>query len=332
VLAYSTVSQLGYMFLAMGVGAFTSGIFHVMTHAFFKALLFLGAGSVIHSMHEEQDIQNYGGLKKYMPQTYFTFLIAALAISGIPPLSGFFSKDDILWNTFANGHIILWIIGAGTALLTAFYMFRLYFLTFEGKERFNLNKHPHESPKLMTIPLMILAVLSAVGGLIGIPALFAGENGNLFESWLAPVFQKANTRLMVYGAHSGMEEITLMSITVIGAACAIYFARYVYIKNPQFALDTSRKFKGIYNLLLNKYFVDEIYDAAIVNPVKRGSERLLWKFTDVRIIDGAVNGTASLINYLSGKIRKIQTGVTQLYAMVMMIGLVIALFWIIMSL
>ena len=332
ILAYSTVSQLGYMFLAMGVGAFTSGIFHVMTHAFFKALLFLGAGSVIHSMHEVQDIQHYGGLKKYMPLTYFTFLIAVLAISGIPPLSGFFSKDDILWNSFANGHFILWFIGTATALLTAFYMFRLYFLTFEGKERFGSQKHPHESPGLMTIPLIVLAVLSAIGGFLGIPALFSGENGNQFERWLEPVFKTANTRLMIYSSHSVMEEIVLMFITVIGAVLAIWFARYVYLKNPRFALNVSTKFKGIYNLLLNKYWVDEFYDVAVVNPIARGSDRFLWKFTDVAVIDGIVNGTASLINLISGKIRKIQTGVAQLYAVVMMIGIVIALFWIIMSL
>ena len=332
VLAYSTVSQLGYMFLAMGVGAFTSGIFHVMTHAFFKALLFLGAGSVIHSMHEEQDIQHYGGLKKYMPQTYFTFLVAALAISGIPPLSGFFSKDEILWNAFANGHVILWFIGTVTALLTAFYMFRLYFLTFEGKERFASNKHPHESPKLMTIPLIILALLSAVGGFIGIPALFSGENGNQFERWLEPVFKAANTKMMVYNNHSNLEEILLMCVTVIGAALAIWFARYIYLKNPRFALNASTKFKGIYNLLLNKYWVDELYDAGVVAPIVRGSDRFLWRFTDVAVIDGIVNGTASLINLLSDKIRKIQTGVAQFYAVIMMLGIVIALFWIIMSL
>jgi NADH-quinone oxidoreductase subunit L len=332
ILAYSTISQLGYMFLAMGVGAFTSGIFHVMTHAFFKALLFLGAGSVIHSMQEEQNIQHFGGLKKYMPQTYFTFLIAALAISGIPPLSGFFSKDDILLNTYANGQYILWFIGFATAILTAFYIFRLYFLTFEGKERFGSQKHPHESPKLMTIPLIVLAILSAIGGFIGIPAIFAGENGNLFERWLEPVFKSANTKMMTYGVHSNLEEIALMSITVIGAAMSIYFARYVYLKNPRFALNVSTKFKGLYNLLLNKYFVDELYDAAIVNPIAKGSDRFLWRFTDVAVIDGFVNGTASLIIFISGKIRKIQTGVTQFYAVIMMLGIVIALFWIIMSL
>ena len=184
----------------------------------------------------------------------------------------------------------------------------------------------------MTIPLIVLAVLSAIGGFIGIPALFSGDNGNQFERWLEPVFKTANTRLMIYSSHSVMEEIVLMFITVIGAVLAIWFARYVYLKNPRFALNVSTKFKGIYNLLLNKYWVDEFYDVAVVNPIARGSDRFLWKFTDVALIDGIVNGTASLINLISGKIRKIQTGVAQLYAVVMMIGIVIALFWIIMSL
>jgi NADH-quinone oxidoreductase subunit L len=332
VLAYSTVSQLGYMFLALGVGAFTAGIFHVMTHAFFKALLFLGAGSVIHSMHDEQDIQHYGGLKKYMPRTAMTFLIAALAISGIPPLSGFFSKDDILWYAFANGSFLLWLIGAVTALLTAFYMFRLYFLTFEGKERFGHDKHPHESPALMTIPLIVLAVLSAIGGFIGIPALFSGEGGNRFENWLEPIFKSANFKVASYGIYSSFDEIMLMLITVVGAALAIYLARYIYLKNPQIAVNTTRKFKGLYNLLLNKYFVDEFYDAAVVTPILKSSDNFLWRIADVKIIDGVVNGTASLIELISGKIRKIQTGVTQMYAVVMMLGIVIALFWIILSL
>ncbi|MFZ1518164.1 MAG: NADH-quinone oxidoreductase subunit L [Ignavibacteriaceae bacterium] len=186
VLAYSTVSQLGYMFLAMGMGAFSAGIFHVMTHAFFKALLFLGAGSVIHAMHHEQDIQKYGGLKKYMPRTYLTFLIAALAISGIPPLSGFFSKDEILWQAYANGGLFFWILGAGTAMMTAFYMFRLYLLTFEGTPRFGHDKHPHESPAVMTLPLIVLAVLAVIGGFVGIPEIFSGEHGNQFHNFLAP--------------------------------------------------------------------------------------------------------------------------------------------------
>ncbi len=332
VLAYSTISQLGYMFLAMGVGAFSAGIFHVMTHAFFKALLFLGAGSVIHAMHEHQDIQGFGGLRKHMPRTAITFLIASLAISGVPPLSGFFSKDEILWLSFANGSFILWLIGAITALMTAFYMFRLYFLTFEGKERFGHNLHPHESPSVMTIPLMILAFLAAVGGFIGIPALFSGEGGNMFEGWLAPVFENAERKLALYGTHSPGSEITLMVISVVLAVGGIWIARSIYLRKPSIAESAAGRFKGLYNLLWNKYFVDEIYDAAVVNPIKKGSETVLWKFTDAKIIDGAVNGTASLISFISARIRKIQTGVAQIYAIVMMLGIVIALFWIILSL
>jgi NADH-quinone oxidoreductase subunit L len=211
-------------------------------------------------------------------------------------------------------------------------MFRLYFLTFEGNERFDHNKHPHESPKLMTIPLLILALLSAIGGFIGIPVIFSGANGNLFEKWLEPVFNNANSRLMIYGSHSNLEEIALMSVTVIGVVFAIYFARYIYLKNPKIAFNISRKFKRFNNLLVNKYFVDEFYDAAVVNPIEKMSDRFLWRFTDITVIDGMVNGTASIINYISGKIRKIQTGVTQFYAVIMMLGIVIALFWIIMSL
>ena len=332
VLAYSTVSQLGYMFLALGVGAFSAGIFHVMTHAFFKALLFLGAGSIIHAMHDEQNIQHYGGLKKYMPVTYITFLIAALAISGIPPFSGFFSKDEILWFSFTNGNITYWFIGAFTAVLTAFYMFRLIYLTFEGKERFGHDKHPHESPKVMTVPLVTLAVLSLIGGFIGIPALFSGEHGNRFENWLEPIFANAQTKLAMFGTHSQSQEILFMTITFMGAVAAILLARYMYLKNTEAPSRVSKKFSGLYNILFNKYFVDEAYDAAIVTPIVKGSESILWKIADNKLIDGAVNGTASLIGFISKGIRKIQTGVAQFYALMMMLGIVIALFWIILSL
>lgn len=332
VLAYSTVSQLGYMFLAMGVGAFTAGIFHVMTHAFFKALLFLGAGSVIHAMHEEQDIQKYGGLKKYMPQTYIVFLIAAVAISGIPPLSGFFSKDEILWFSYANGGIIFWILGAGTAMITAFYMFRLYILTFEGKERFGHEKHPHESPKIMTVPLMVLAFLSVVGGFIGIPEIFSGEHGNQFHNWLAPIFKNAERKLEFFGTHSHTEELVLMILSVLGAAFSIWLARYIYLKKPSIAANTVSRFRGLYNLLWNKYFVDEVYDAAVVNPLVKGSRSVLWKFSDNIIIDGLINGTAKTIDFIASNIRKIQTGVAQLYAIVIVTGIAAALFWIIFTL
>jgi NADH-quinone oxidoreductase subunit L len=320
------------MFLALGAGAFSAGIFHVMTHAFFKALLFLGAGSVIHGMHEQQDIRHYGGLKKYMPITYGTFLVAAVAISGIPPLSGFFSKDEILWYSFTNLGIVFWLIGLLTALMTAFYMFRLYFMTFEGKEKFDHHKvHPHESPKVMTIPLIVLAVLSAIGGFIGIPEIFSGEHGNLFHTWLAPVFKTAEIKLMHGGSHSHLEELILMLVSVIAAVSAILYARKVYLNKPEIATKTASKFKGVYNLLLNKYFLDEAYDATVVNPLVKGSESILWKIADNKIIDGLINGIAKLVDVISGNIKKIQTGIAQAYALVMVLGILIALLWIILS-
>lgn len=333
VLAYSTVSQLGYMFLAAGVGAFSASIFHVMTHAFFKALLFLGAGSVIHGMHHEQNIQKYGGLKKYMPKTYMTFFIATLAITGIPGLSGFFSKDEILWSAYANGGFVFWLIGAITAMLTAFYMFRLVSLTFYGTERFDHHHvHPHESPSLMTVPLMILALLSVVGGYIGIPKVFSGEHGNLFESWLEPIYAPAQAKLATFGSHTHLEEILLMALSVAAALSAIYFALHVYTKKPAIAENVSSRFKGIYNLLLNKYFVDEIYEAGVVQPIQKGSDLFLWKIFDIKIIDGLVNGLAVLVQSGSGIIRKIQNGVTQSYALIMMAGIAVVLLWLILSL
>lgn len=333
VLAYSTVSQLGYMFLAAGMGAFSASIFHVMTHAFFKALLFLGAGSVIHGMHEEQNIQKYGGLKKYMPRTYLTFFIATLAIAGVPGLSGFFSKDEILWNAYSNGGFIFWLIGMITAMMTAFYMFRLLSLTFYGNERFDHHHvHPHESPAVMTVPLMVLAFLSVIGGYIGLPKVFVGEHGNLFESWLEPIYEPAMNKLAHFGSHSHFEEILLMAVSVALALSAIYFALHVYTKKPQIAENVSAKFKGLYNLLLNKYFIDEAYETAVVQPIQKGSEKLLWKVADVTLIDGAVNGLAKLIDKLSGTVRKIQTGVAQSYAVVMMAGIALVLLWLILSL
>lgn len=332
VLAYSTVSQLGYMFLAMGVGAFGAGIFHVMTHAFFKALLFLGAGSVIHAMHENQNIQDYGNLKKYMPTTYLTFLIAAFAISGFPGLSGFFSKDEILWYSYANGNIVYWIIGAVTAVMTAFYMFRLVSLTFFGKERFGSDYHPHESPKVMTIPLVVLAVLSVIGGYIGIPEVFSGEHGNLFHNWLAPIFKPAEMKLAAHGHHSHFEEILLMAISVAAALGGIYAAYKIYTRRREIAEKVSKKFAGLNKLLWNKYYIDETYDAAVINPIVKGSEKVLWKFADNAIIDGIVNGAAKLVDSSSSIIRKLQTGVAQFYAIIMMLGIAVILFWVILSL
>jgi NADH-quinone oxidoreductase subunit L len=332
VLAYSTVSQLGYMFLAAGVGAFGAAIFHVMTHAFFKALLFLGAGSVIHAMHEQQDIRNYGNLKKYMPVTYFTFIIAAFAIAGVPGLSGFFSKDEILWYSYSKGNLTFWIIGALTAVLTAFYMFRLVSLTFFGKERFSKEVHPHESPKVMTIPLIVLAFLSVIGGYVGIPEIFSGEGGNALKNWFKPIFAPAEAKLRTFGSHSHFEELLLMGISVAAALSAIYFAYIIYTRKKEIANKTASSVKGLYNTLLNKYYVDEIYESSVIKPILIISEKVLWKVTDNKLIDGIVNGSAKLIDYISIIIKKMQTGVAQFYALIMMIGISVALFWLILTL
>jgi NADH-quinone oxidoreductase subunit L len=323
VLAYSTISQLGYMFLGLGVGAFASGIFHVMTHAFFKALLFLGAGAVIHTMHDEQNIQNMGGLKSKMPTTYKTFLVAALAIAGIPPLSGFFSKDEILWKAFSQGSYIYWILGWITAGLTAFYMFRLVSLTFEGKERWSHDKHPHEAPKMMTVPLIILAVLSVIGGFVGIPHSLGGRNA--VEQFLEPVFERAN--LILAGAHSASlsAEYMLMILSVLVAIGGIYLARKLYLQKQELVSKMADSFGGIYKLLCNKYYVDEVYEFTIVKPIKTGSDKLLWRVFDINIIDGIVNGSAKLMAFASSWMRRIQVGLVQSYALAFVIGIIVIL-------
>ncbi|MBI3766653.1 MAG: NADH-quinone oxidoreductase subunit L, partial [Ignavibacteriales bacterium] len=323
VLAYSTISQLGYMFLGLGVGGFASGIFHVMTHAFFKALLFLGAGAVIHAMHEEQDIQNMGGLKSKMPTTYKTFLVAALAIAGIPPLSGFFSKDEILFRAFTQGSVVFWLIGWVTAGLTAFYMFRLVSLTFEGEERWGHDKHPHEAPRVMTVPLIVLAVLSIVGGLVGIPVSLGG--GNAIEHWLEPVFERAQTHLSTATEISSSLEYILMAASVIAGIAGIYLARLLYLKRTEVATKLSTSFKGIYRLLWNKYYVDEVYDVTVVTPTVKISDKLLWKGVDVNVIDGMVNVTAKLTAGASGWLRRIQGGVAQGYALAFVVGVIVIL-------
>jgi NADH-quinone oxidoreductase subunit L len=323
VLAYSTISQLGYMFLGLGVGSFASGIFHVMTHAFFKALLFLGAGAVIHAMHDEQDIQHMGGLKEKMPSTYWTFFIAALAISGIPPLSGFFSKDEILFRAFTNGSAVFWILGWITAGLTAFYMFRLVALTFEGKPRWGHDKHPHEAPKVMTVPLVILAVLSVIGGFVGIPQSLGG--GNAMEQWLEPVFERAHFQLLTGNEASLPTEYILMVLSIAIAVAGIYFARTVYLKKPEIAERLAANFRPLYKLLWNKYYVDEAYDFSVVAPVVKGSEKLLWKGFDVNVIDGIVNGAARLMAFVSSWLRRIQVGVAQGYALAFVVGIIVIL-------
>jgi NADH-quinone oxidoreductase subunit L len=328
VLAYSTVSQLGYMFLALGVGAFAAGLFHVMTHAFFKALLFLGSGSVIHAMHEEQDIQKMGGLKKYMPVTYWTFFIAMFAIAGIFPLSGFFSKDEILWKAFSSGHYVLWGMGLIGAALTAFYMTRLTTLTFDGTERFDHHHvHPHESPKLMTVPLIILCVLSVIGGFVGVPHSLGGNNA--IEHFLDPVFEAANQKMLLVPHDIEPIEYVLMALSVAVALGGIWLARTWYLKKKEVPESLAAKNSGAYNLLLNKYKVDELYETVVVMPIQKTSELFLWKIFDVKIVDGIVNGIPKLVGLFSGIARKVQTGVAQSYVFVFLIGVVAIVGWLI---
>lgn len=334
VLAYSTVSQLGFMFAALGVGAFTAGVFHVMTHAFFKGLLFLGAGAVIHGMHEQQNIKFMGGLKKYMPTTYVTFLAATLAISGIPVFSGFFSKDEILWFTFTNAGIIPWAILALAAFFTAFYMFRLVYLTFYGKERFDTKHiHPHEAPKTMTIPLMVLAFLSIVGGFLGIPHGFG--HFHLLEGWFEPIFNNANRILAdtARHAHPGAEvEFLFMGISVAVALSAIYLAKKFY-SDPNWTTPRklAKKYKFVYRLLLDKYRLDNLYFYTIVDPIFLSSQNFFWKTFDVKLIDGLVNGSATFTAATGELVRKIQSGIVQNYAFLMICGIVAILGWLLLS-
>jgi NADH-quinone oxidoreductase subunit L len=324
VLAYSTISQLGYMFLAMGVAAFSAGIFHLMTHAFFKALLFLGSGAVIHAMHDEQDIQKMGGLKEYLPVTYKTFLIGAIAIAGIPPFAGFFSKDEILWKAFSSeqGSWILWLLGVFGVAMTAFYMFRLVTLTFEGDKRFDLHRvHPHEAPGTMTVPLIILAFLSIVGGVVGIP------HASIIENWLEPIFSPAQYKLLTGEHAGGLMEYLLMFISVAIAASGIYMARWMYLQRTELAVSLAKRYPRIYRTLLHKYYVDEMYDAVIVDPTVTISNDVLWKAMDVAMIDGSVNGSAKIINGIGQVFRKIQTGVAQSYAVIFIGGILFVITW-----
>jgi len=327
VLAYSTVSQLGYMFLALGVGAFTAGIFHVLTHAFFKALLFLGSGAVIHAMHDEQDIRKMGGLKEALPITSKTFWFGLLAIAGIFPFSGFFSKDEILWRVFSHGDWLLWIIGVLGALMTAFYMGRLYYLTFRGEKRWESGKHPHEAPATMTVPLVILAALSICGGLLGVPASLGG--GNMIEHWLEPVFEKANEKMLL-GVHDVEAlEYVLMVLSVGVALVGIYLARMWYLKRSELPERLSARFATMYKLLLNKYYVDETYEASVITPMVKGSEKLLWRGIDVGVIDWFVNALASAVGFISRTVRVVQTGVAQSYALVFLVGVIAIVGWLI---
>jgi NADH-quinone oxidoreductase subunit L len=409
VLAYSTVSQLGYMFLAMGVGAYAAGIFHLYTHAFFKALLFLGSGAVIHALAGEQDLRNMGGLKKDLPITYWTFLIGALAIAGIPPLAGFFSKDEILFKTYAQGHTIMWIIGVATALLTATYMFRLVFLTFHGERRHppspaagdratarqvaagahpeeeepvaqgpahtsvastadrkpqttangkpqtaNLHgrahshgAHLHDAPPAMALALIVLAIGSVLAGFAGVPHILGGNNR--IERFLEPSFEAhamapatefqviegrprdvapaAGEAATTHEASQGEpNEWLLMAISVGVAVAGIGIAAYFWLFNRAAAARVARSAAGIYTLVLNKYYIDELYDLLVVQPVKFFA-LILWKGADVALIDGSVNGVGTTVTAVSNRLRRLQTGSIRAYAASLFLGVVLILGW-----
>ena len=371
VLAYSTVSQLGYMFLAMGVGAFGAGIFHLYTHAFFKACLFLGSGAVIHALHGEQDIRHMGGLKKHLPITYWTFVIASLAIAGVPFLAGFFSKDEILFETFLHGYQALWVVGAITSLLTATYMFRLVHLTFHGEERFGeaaaAHEHPapaaahahpapalahghaapapahgthlHDAPWPMATALVVLAIGSVVAGYVNIPHAWGGHTA--LNQWLEPAFQATNCGQPVTtgelagiaiencapgegaeaGAHTGL-ELGLMAISSLIALAGIGLATFLWLKNRQIPDRMAKQYPGIYRTLLNKYYVDEMYDAAVVQPIKVVSTEGLWRGFDVKVVDGAVNGAGYLVSGVSVVLRLLQNGSVKTYAVSTFAGVV----------
>jgi NADH-quinone oxidoreductase subunit L len=355
VLAYSTVSQLGLMFLAMGVGAYGAGIFHLYTHAFFKACLFLGSGAVIHALHGEQDVRNMGGLKKYLPITYWTFVIGSLALAGFPLLAGFFSKDELLFETFAEGHQILWVMGALTSLLTATYMGRLVFLTFHGERRHDApaahdahghgahaHDHghghgaPHDAPPAMALALIVLAIGSVAAGYVGVPAALGGHNA--LGAWLAPSFAApVEATVAEAGAEAAVEgeeahdaehialERTLMGVSSGIAIGGLLLASFIWLKRRDIADQMARNFAPIHRLLLNKYYVDEVYDATIVKPVQAVSREGLWRGVDVGVIDGAVNGVAAIVDAGSLMLRRLQTGSVRAYAGSLFLGVVIML-------
>jgi NADH-quinone oxidoreductase subunit L len=324
VLAYSTISQLGYMFMACGVGAFSAGIFHLMTHAFFKGLLFLGAGSVLHSLGGEQDMRKMGGLKSYIPWTFLTMGIATLAIAGIPPLAGFWSKDEILWKAYQVSWVY-WAIGVVTAFLTSFYMFRLLFMTFFGDYRgpsaeahgshahdshghdahgHDAHGHgePRESPMVMLVPLMILALLALVGGLVGI--------GNRFENFLAPVF--GVTGAVEAAGHS--TELLLMGVSVILAFLGVWLAYVLYCARPELPQKIADSLGGFYRAVVHKYYIDELYGALFVKPLIDGSTRILWQDVDRKMIDAAVNDAGDGARHVSDEARHMQSGNIRSYA------------------
>jgi NADH-quinone oxidoreductase subunit L len=334
VLAYSTISQLGYMFMGCGVAAYGAGIFHLMTHAFFKALLFLSAGAIIHGLGGEQDMRHMGGLRKYMPKTFWCMTIATFTIAGFPPLAAFFSKDEILWATWASGNHLLWLIGVIAAGMTSFYMFRLWFMTFFGEYRGapaedahhahdSHDAHgghgtPHESPMVMIIPLMILALLSFVGGWVGVPAALGGSDH--FDHFLDPVFTTyAPASAAAEAAPASHEdergtELLFMGISVAAAALGFLGAWYLYFKRTDLPAKMAASAGGLYTFVLDKYKVDEFYGAAIIQPIILASTNILWKGIDATLIDGAVNESAAGAQDISDGVRQMQSGNIRSYA------------------
>lgn len=324
VLAYSTVSQLGYMFLGLGVGAYTGAVFHVTTHAFFKALLFLSAGSVIHAMSGEQDIRNMGGLKKSLPITHMVFLLGTIAIAGVPPFSGFFSKDEILAHAFGE-NIVLWILGMLGALMTAFYMFRLYYLTFYGEFRGTERQkhHLHESPKSMTIPLIVLAVLSVVGGFIGIPEVLGGSHA--LEHFLAPVFSDASMRVVPHHLSHSTEYI-LMGVAVLAVLAIIYYAYSTFVSKQQLPPEEGEETSALQKLIYNRYYVDELYAKLFTRPLNWLSEQF-YKILELRFIDAIVTEIGLGVNRAASIIRLAQTGRVGFYIFAMVIGIILMLLY-----
>ncbi len=327
VLAYSTVSQLGYMFLAMGVGAFTTGVFHVMTHAFFKALLFLGSGSVILAVHHEQDMRKMGALKNKLPITYITMLLGTMAISGIPFFSGFFSKDEILWYAFSShfGSVWFWGIGFLTAGLTAFYMFRMIYLTFHGESRLDKHvaEHVSESPVSITIPLVVLAVLSVFGGFFGIPHIF-----HILPNYMELLFNGFFAKIP--GGHGAvLTEWILLVLSVLFALVAWYVASKVYQSGFGVASKLREKWEWAYKISLNKWYVDEIYNLVIIRPTYSFTKHFLWRFFDLNVVDGIVNTSGTAARTAANVIRPLQNGLTQNYALIFTIGTFIVLWYLI---
>jgi NADH-quinone oxidoreductase subunit L len=324
VLAYSTVSQLGYMFLGLGVGAYDGGFFHVITHAFFKALLFLGAGSVIHAMHHEQDMRHMGGLRKKLPITFITMLIGTLAIAGLPPFSGFFSKDEILAHVFEHNKV-MWAIGVFTAFLTAFYMFRMLFLTFFGTYRgtHHAEEKIHESPLSMTVPLIVLAILSAVGGFIGIPEVLGGHHW--LSQWLSPVIMHHPEA----GDHS--TEFMLMGVTIAGVLISIGIAWSRYVKQNHIPVPDEAQRPVLANISYHKFYLDEIYDAIIRKPLD-GLSTFFYKIVDNKIVDGIVNGLGWGTSEASKGLRLLQSGNVGFYIFMMVLGIISLLLYTYLSL